>query len=101
MASTREGQGWQVQAGLVGRGPRLGWQRDHSLEGEMKGHGQGRTKGPAPHLAAKGAGHHLHDKGKPLSIWAVPKGDLPSAFEVGSRAPRAGGWGHPDASPWP
>lgn len=40
----------------------------------MKGRGQGRTKGPAPHLAAKGASHHLHDKAKPLSIWAGPKG---------------------------
>lgn len=60
-------------AGRV-EGPGWAGSGNGGLEGKMKGCGQGRTKGPAPHLAAKGAGHHLHDKAKPLAIWAGPKG---------------------------
>lgn len=90
MASTGEGEGWQVQAspmGPAGKGP--GWEDERMRVGQ--------DKGPAPHLTTKGAGHHLHDKEKSLSIWAGPKGDLPTAFEVGSRAGR--GLGSPRRFP--
>lgn len=90
MASTGEGEGWQVRAspvGPAGKGP--GWEDERVRVGQ--------DKGPAPHLAARRAGHHLHDKEKPLSIWAGPKGDLPTAFEVGSREGR--GLGSPRRFP--
>lgn len=90
MASTGKGEGQQVQAspvGPAGKGP--GWEDERVRVGQ--------DKGPAPHLTAKGAGHHLHDKEKSLSIWAGPKGDLPTAFEVGSRAGR--GLGSPRRFP--
>lgn len=90
MASTAEGEGWQVQASPMGpAGKRPGWEDERVRVGQ--------DKGPAPHLTAKGAGHHLHDKEKSLSIWAGPKGDLPTAFEVGSRAGR--GLGSPRRFP--
>lgn len=58
----------------------------------MKGHGQGRTKGPpAPHLAAKGAGQHLHDKAKPCQFGLAPRGDCPPPLKWAAGRPTGRG----------
>lgn len=65
--------------------------------------GCGRAGQRAPHLTSlpKEPATISMTKQSPCQFGLAPRGDLPTAFEVGSRTPhsaRAGGWGRPDAS---
>ena len=67
-----------------------------TLEGNMKGQ---RPSPTSPQCQR--SRRHLHDKAKPVSIWAGPKGGLPTAFEVGSGASTGGGLRGTDTSTHP
>lgn len=67
-----------------------------TLEGNMKGQ---RPSPTSPQCQR--SRRHLHDKEKPVSIWAGPKGGLPTAFEVGSGASTGGGLQGTDTSTHP
>lgn len=82
------GAGWAATSG-------------HSPEGKMKGCGRAGQR--APHLTSlpKELATISMTKQSPCQFGLAPRGDLPTAFEMGSRNPhsaRAGGWGRPDAS---
>lgn len=67
-----------------------GWAGNPGGEHERARAGQ--DKGPpSPHLAAKGAGQHLHDKAKPCQFGLAPRGDCPPPLKWAAGQPAGRG----------